>query len=99
MTYVLCHQIVIVGVLADRSGIFSGVRSGDDSSFRSSRVPGSVRGGRGVSRGCRGNTQGSRHVDAFPNLGTYFKSKIMNWLLFSMSIINFTSISYCTEYI
>jgi hypothetical protein len=78
---------------------FSGVRSGEDSSFSSSRVPGSIRGGRGVSRGYRGNTQGSRHVDAFPNLGTYFKSKLMNCLLFSMSNINFTSISYCNEYI
>lgn len=46
------------------------VRSGEDSSFRSSRVPRSVRGSHGVSRGCRGNTRGSRHVGAFPNLGT-----------------------------
>ncbi|GFG39150.1 hypothetical protein Cfor_06458 [Coptotermes formosanus] len=44
------------------------VRSGDHSLFRSSRVRGNVRGGHGVSRGCRGNTQGARHVDTLPVL-------------------------------
>jgi hypothetical protein len=60
----------LFGVWLRGQAFFTGVRSGENSSFRSSRLPESVRGGYGVSRGCGGNMRGKRRVDALPVLGT-----------------------------